>query len=304
MNLTHVLAFHRVATAGSFVAAARFAGVSQPTLSTQVRQLEQTTGLELFARSGRQIRLTSDGERLLMATRQLVHCIGEVEQVLTANAGQTRGVLKVAADSALHVIPVLAEMKRTHAGLRFSLAIANSSVVLKTVENGSADVGVSARRPESACLQALKLREDRLVLLVPKGDRWASRKQINLAELAGRDLVSREQGSMTREVLEAQLRELHVSPAQVLDVETREGVMEAVAAAFGVGVVFQSEAGNDPRLIRLSIRGADLAVAEYVVTRRDRPSSVLITRFLETAQLVALRRRWIGTAAGLRSALR
>ena len=47
MNLTHVLAFHRVATAGGFTAAARMAGVSQPTLSAQVRALEVASGLAL-----------------------------------------------------------------------------------------------------------------------------------------------------------------------------------------------------------------------------------------------------------------
>jgi DNA-binding transcriptional LysR family regulator len=301
VNLTHVLAFHRVATAGSYVAAARLAGVSQPTLSTQVKALETAVGCQLIARTGRQFRLTGDGERLFQATSRLALAIGEVEQTLRADRRSASGPLKVASDSALHVIPVLAEMKRSQAGLRFSLAIANSSAVLRQVQNGTADIGVSARRPDDPGLQAVKLREDRLVLIVAGSDRWAARKQVALAELAGRDLVSREPGSMTREVLEQRLREARIQPAQVLDVETREGVMEAVAAGFGCGVVFRTEAGNDPRLTTLAIRGADLSVAEYVVTRRDGQAS-LVARFLETAQRVALRRRWIATVAGQESA--
>ncbi len=172
--------------------------------------------------------------------------------------------------------------------------------MLRNVEDGAADIGISARRPVGGELQAVKLREDRLVLLVARSDRWAARKQVTLAELAGCDLVSREQGSMTREVLEARLREARISPGQVLDVETREGVMEAVAAGFGCGVVFQSEAGSDPRLVRLALRGADLSVAEYAVTRSDRQAP-LVLRFLETAQRVALRRCWIGTGTGIAS---
>lgn len=298
MNLTHVLAFHRVASAGSFVAAARLAGVSQPTLSAQVRALEDAAGVALFARSSRQIRLTAEGERLYLSTSRLAESIADVEQILARDKTTARGQLRVSADSAHHVIPVLAEMKHRRSGFRFSLSIANSTAVLRDVRDGAADVGVSARQPEDAALQAMKLREDRLVLLVAKGDRWSGRKRVGLAELAGRDLVSREPGSMTREVLAGRLSEAHVATAQVLDVETREGVMEAVAAGFGVGVVFASEAGNDTRLVRLAIRGADLTVAEYAVARRDRQSSALVREFLETAQRVALRRRWIGLGAG------
>lgn len=297
MNLTHVLAFHRVASAGSFVAAARLAGVSQPTLSAQVKALEDAVGVALIERRSRQIALTTEGERLFAVTSRLQEVIEEVGEVLARNPAPSRGRLRVSADSALHVIPILAELKRQQPAFRFSLAVSNSSDVLREVLDGTADVGIAARTPEDARLAAVKLREDRLVLLVARGDRWASRKQIALPELAGRDLVSREQGSMTREVLEARLREGGIAPAQVLDVETREGVMEAVAAGFGVGVVFASEAGSDSRLHRLAIRGADLTVAEHVVTRRDRQSTGLVARFLETAQRVAVRRRWIGSGA-------
>ena len=299
MNLTHVLAFHHVAAAGSFVAAARLAGVSQPTLSAQVKALEDAAGITLIERRSRQIALTAEGERLFAATSRLQATIDDVGDVLARNPSQNRGRLRVSADSALHVIPILAELKRQQPAFRFSLAVSNSSDVLREVLDGAADVGISARRPEDARLTAVKLREDRLVLLVARGDRWSSRKQIALADLAGRDLVSREQGSMTREVLEARLREAGIAPAQVLDVETREGVMEAVAAGFGVGVVFASEAGTDTRLNRLTIRGADMTVAEHVVTRRDRQSTGLVARFLETAQRVAVRRRWLasGTSA-------
>ncbi len=295
MNLTHIVAFHRVAAAGSFVAAARLAGVSQPTLSAQVKALEDAAGVALIERRSRRIALTEDGTRLFALTSRLQEAIWDIEQVLARDPAQRRGTLRVSADSALHVIPILAELKRQQPGFRFSLAIANSTAVLRNVLDGAADVGVSARRPDDERLSAVKLREDRLVLLVARDDTWSSRKQITLSELSCRDLVSREQGSMTREVLEGRLSEAGIVPGQVLDVETREGVMEAVAAGFGVGVVFASEAGNDPRLHRLAIRGTDLTVAEHVVTRRDLQSAGLVARFLETAQRVAVRRRWIGT---------
>ena len=66
MNLTHILAFHRVAAAGSFTHAARLSGVSQPTLSGQVRDLEKLIGRRLFERTGRRVRLTETGPCCLL----------------------------------------------------------------------------------------------------------------------------------------------------------------------------------------------------------------------------------------------
>lgn len=116
MNLTHVLAFHRVATAGSFTRAARLAGLSQPTLSAQVRALERTIGTALFERAGGRLRLTAAGESLLRATVQLDAAISEVEAVLANDRIDLKGGLRIAADSAVHVFPILSEMKRRAAG--------------------------------------------------------------------------------------------------------------------------------------------------------------------------------------------
>src|SRR3990172_4784725 len=104
MNLTHVLAFHRVAAACSFTLAARMSGVSQPTLSAQVRALERAAGTTLFERTGRRIRLTAAGQALLEATGRLDEALGEVDRVLRGTRSAPRGNLRVSADSAVHVL--------------------------------------------------------------------------------------------------------------------------------------------------------------------------------------------------------
>jgi len=293
MNLTHVLAFHRVAAAGSFTLAARMSGVSQPTLSAQVRALERSAGIALFERNGRRIRLTAAGQALVAATSRLEEVLGEVDRVLRGTRYALRGGLRVSADSAVHVLPVLAELKRQSSSFNFSIRIDNSAEVTAHVLNDEADVGVMASASTDPRLFSVKIRHDRLVLLVSTRDALARRRSVRIADLRGRDLVVRERGSITREALEERLARDRIATGQVFDVATREAVREAVAAGFGVGVVFASEAGKDARLRALAISDADVALAEYAICRIERRSLGLVARFLDTAQQLALESGWL-----------
>ena len=105
-------------------------------------------------------------------------------------------------------MPILAALKRRHDGLTFSLKIDNSAAVLDQLIDhwrGHRRDGEDDLRP--APLLSMKLRDDRLVLFVPRAHPWAKRGRIPLADVAGRDLVVRERGSITREVFETRLAE-------------------------------------------------------------------------------------------------
>lgn len=293
MNLNHVLAFHKVAAAGGFSVAARLNGVSQPTLSSQVRALERTMGTALFERAGRGVRLTPAGEALYGATAKLSEAMEAVADIVIKERPAGRGGLRISADSAIHVLPVLAELKRRVKGLAFSLRIDNSSNVIAQVLKDEVDLGVMARPVTDPRLFSIKIREDRLVLLVGAKDAWARRARASIADLAGRDLVVREKGSITREVAEARIKGARIKTGQVFDVATREAVREAVAAGFGVGVVFASEAGNDARLKAVPIADQEVAVAEYAICRAERHRLGLVARFIETAHRLAVARGWL-----------
>jgi DNA-binding transcriptional LysR family regulator len=96
--------------------------------------------------------------------------------------------------------------------------------------------------------------------------------------------VIRERGSVTREVFETGLAAAGVVPKSLIDVETREGVREAVAAGFGIGVVFDSEFGVDPRFRTIEVSDADLTVGEYVVCLQERRRLALVRAFLDIAR--------------------
>lgn len=283
MNSTQLRAFHRVALAGGFSGAGRTAGISQPTLSAQVRALEVTHGVSLFNRHGRRISLTPLGQSLFAITTRLFAAEDEARDLLADTAALRRGQLRVAADNPAHVMPLLARLRARYAGLTFSLKIGNSADVIQSVLEFACDVAVMAKQVSDPRIHSLPIHHDRLVVFVPAGHPWAKRRSLRMTELAGADLVLRERGSITREVFETRLTEKGVRPGRLLEVETREAVREAVLAGFGVGVVFASELGDDAATRALRVSDVQLDVTEYLICLEERRRLPLVREFLAIA---------------------
>jgi aminoethylphosphonate catabolism LysR family transcriptional regulator len=284
MNLAQLRAFNAVAGAGGFTRAAARLGVTQPTLSGQVKTLEETYGVELIARRGRQLALTETGAALLELTRRIFGLAEEAEQLLSAARGLERGHLRLGADAPYHVLPALSAFTRRYPKLRLSLTVGNSETLIRDLFDHRIDVAVVANLAPDARLHAVPVRRDRLVLFVPKRHPWARRKQVTPDQLAGERLVLREPGSSTRRVFETAMARAGVALDEVIEINSREAVREAVAAGLGVGVVSESEFGNDPRLVKVALAEADLGATEYVACLAERTELRLIRAFLEIVE--------------------
>lgn len=284
MTPTQLRAFHLVAESGSFSAAARASGLSQPNLSGQVTALEKAYGVRLFDRRGRTIVPTETGRQLHGLTTRLMALQEEARALLAGEQALTRGHLRIAADSAHHVVPIMASLRRRAKNLTFALSIDNSAVVLDRLLRHEADVAVMAKSVSDPRLVAVRLRRDRLVLFAPSGHVFAKRGRIALAALSGQELVLRERGSITREVLEQAMAAADIRPGAIVEVQTREGVREAVAAGFGIGAVFESELGDDRRFRRIVVTDTEFGVAEYAVSLQESRRLALVRAFMDEAE--------------------
>ncbi len=287
MNYAQLRAFHAVASAGSYTRASQMLNVTQPTLSGQVKGLEEAYGLRLFQKRGRGVELTDLGRRLLEVTRRFFGLEAEAEQLLAGARGLSAGQLRVGADAPTHVMPLLAAFSRRHPGVRLSISFGNSGKVLEDLFARRSEIAVLADLPADPRIFALPLRKDRLVAFVERGHAWARRRGIQIEEVAGKRLVLREPGSTTRAIFEAALEERGIAPGEILEIGSREAVREAVAAGLGIGVVFESEFGRDPRLHALALRDATLEAVEYAACLQDRRAVRVVRAFFDLARETA-----------------
>jgi aminoethylphosphonate catabolism LysR family transcriptional regulator len=287
MNHAHLRAFHAVASEGSFTRAAARLHVTQPTLSGQVKALEETYGVRLFDRRGRRVAPTELGSTLLDLTRRLFSLEDEAEQLLAATRGLRKGHLRVGADAPYHVTAALSAFTKRYPGVQLSLTVGNSAALARELFEHKIDVAVLANVAGGSRLHAKPLRRDRLVAFVARTHPWARRRRIDLADLADQRLVLREQGSATRQIFETEMARRGLALGEVLDMNSREAVRETVAAGLGIGVVSVSEFGRDPRIKALELAGGDLTMTEYIVCLAERRDLRLISAFLRIVEQAA-----------------
>lgn len=278
----HLRSFHAVATHGSFTRAAEMLHITQPTLSGQVKELEERYGTKLFVRHGRRIELTDIGKSAFSITRLMFRHEEEVEHLLQSARALTSGELRVAADSPYIATPLLAQFQRIYPGIQISIQYGNSQQLMSWIESRRCDIAFMPNIPqEDERLYSIPLLPDRLVVFVSQDHDWAERHSVSIEELVSQRVILREKGSRTRSIFEEAIAEAGLSLQDVMEISGREGVREAVAAGFGIGIVAENELLADSRLRALPVSNAELAHAEYVVCLQEMRSLRVNDAFLE-----------------------
>ncbi|MFD7029712.1 LysR family transcriptional regulator [Streptomyces sp. NPDC059917] len=192
----HLRVLRAVAGTGSFSAAARELGCTQPAVSQQMKALEQSAGTPLLVRAGREMRLTQAGEALVRHAAGILAGLTAAEEEVAAIAGLRAGRVRLVSfpsGSSTLVPTALAAMRAEHPGTRISLVEAEPPRSVEMLREGDCDVALAFRYagagPDGTAaewddLVVRPLLTDRLVGLVPERHRLAGAARVGMAELA------------------------------------------------------------------------------------------------------------------------
>jgi DNA-binding transcriptional LysR family regulator len=279
-----------IAELGSLGRAAARHRMSQPAVSQRMTQLERNLGVTLLQRSRAGTSLTPAGERITALARRVLSEAHALMAGVAAVVAEEGNHLRVAASLTVaeYLLPGwLSALHTESPSVILALEVANSSRVLARVREASADVGFvegDDKPPEG--MSAVVVRSDRLVVVVGPGHPWAHRgSAVGGAELATADLIVREPGSGTREVLDRALRpwggahsSLELGSTASILAAARRG--EAAAVLSALAVAQDVDAG---RLVPVPTDGVDLSRALRAVWPANRPLAPLGRRLLNLA---------------------
>ncbi|RZD96964.1 LysR family transcriptional regulator [Streptomyces albidoflavus] len=189
----HLRVLRAVAATGSFSAAARELGCTQPAVSQQMKALESSAGTPLLIRTGREMRLTQAGEALTRHAAGILAGLTAAEEEVAAIAGLRAGRVRLVSfpsGSSSLVPAALAALRAAHPGTRVSLEEAEPPRSAELLRAGDCDIALAFRYAGATApdewddLVVRPLLADRLVGLVPEGHRLADAASAGIGELA------------------------------------------------------------------------------------------------------------------------
>ncbi|MCX4764413.1 LysR family transcriptional regulator [Streptomyces sp. NBC_01275] len=192
----HLRVLRAVAATGSFSAAGRELGCTQPAVSQQMKALEASVGTPLLIRSGREMRLTQAGEALVRHAVGILSGLTAAEEEVAAIAGLRAGRVRLVSfpsGSSTLVPTALAALRAAHPGTRVSLEEAEPPNSVELLRAGDCDIALAFRYERAAGgaggeewddLVVRPLLTDRLVALVPERHRLARAQSLAIGELA------------------------------------------------------------------------------------------------------------------------
>ncbi|MFD4948361.1 MULTISPECIES: LysR family transcriptional regulator [unclassified Streptomyces] len=193
----HLRVLRAVAATGSFSAAARELGCTQPAVSQQMKALEASAGTTLLIRTGREMRLTQAGEALVRHASGILAGLTAAEEEVAAIAGLRAGRVRLVSfpsGSSTLVPGALAALRAAHPGTRVSLVEAEPPRSVEMLREGDCDIALAFRYGASGAewddLVVRPLLTDRLIGLVPEGHRLAGSAAVGIAELADESWIA------------------------------------------------------------------------------------------------------------------
>jgi DNA-binding transcriptional LysR family regulator len=292
VDLQKLRVFVAVAQESNVTRAARRLSLSQPALSKQLAELEESLGTLLFDRLPRGVRLTAAGQLLLGHAERIFAAERAAEAELGELVGLRGGRLSIGASTTIgsYLLPsVLGAFHRAHPAVTLELEIANTTLIQAMVADGRTDLGLTEGVVPGEQFSFEVAHYDQMVAIAAPDHPLAHRKQVRIADLTHTPFIARERGSGTREVIERALAErgLQIEPAMALG--STEAVKNAVSAGAGVAIVSRLTVElelTSGRLSLLELRDLSLRRELHMVQlrgRRPSPAAEAFIGFLRAA---------------------
>jgi DNA-binding transcriptional LysR family regulator len=290
MDLWQLTIFCRVVEWRSFSKAAEAVHLSQPTVSSHIRDLEDQFGCPLVDRLSRETVPTEAGRLLYGYALRMLSLRDETQTAMARYQGKTSGRLVLGGSTIPggYLLPrMVGQFKKRFPGVTLSLMIADTEQIVSGVLDGTLELGVVGAESRDKRVHQEILIEDQMRLIVPAGHPWSSKKKVAAALLLKEPYIVRERGSGTlqsiRESLKRQghdLEDLNI----VAEMGSTEAIRQGIREGIGVSILSTLAVADDlaaGRLKALSVEGLELTRRFFITRHRQRSPSPLADAFIE-----------------------
>lgn len=237
LSLHKLEVFSRVVQDGSFSRAATNLYMTQSAVSQHIQDLEASLGNRLFERGRRGVSLTTAGERLSEYTERILRLVADAEAAVTNVANLSEGQVKIGATPGINVywLPEwIQSFRMAYPRLSVSMQTGITSHIVDGVLGNQLSIGFVEGELDglqATHLERLDLQDVEHCIVVAQNNEWWASKTIDVADMAGRSFIMRQQSSQTRIWLDALLKQREVSLNVVAEFDNPESIKHAVMSS-------------------------------------------------------------------------
>lgn len=293
MDLWQLHVFVSVVEKKSFSKASQAINLSQPTVSTHVKELEALFQCRLLDRLGKTTEPTRAGRVLYDHAKELLALRDQTQAAMLDFLGHTKGELKVGGSTipAGYILPkIMGGFIREFPQVSVSLYAGDTLQVIDLVKNGDLELGVVGALTDDPAICQEKLIVDEMKLIVPAHHKWANQTSVSCSKLYNEPFIAREKGSGTwQSILKsmegAGFNSQDLSPCVTMGNST--SVIQGILNHVGISILSTMAVADEikaGRLHALSVKDLDLNRYFYLTLACKRTQSPICNRFIEFAK--------------------
>ena len=285
-TLHQLAVFEATARHSSFTRAAEELFITQPTVSSQIKQLSKAVGLPLFEQIGKRLYLTAAGQELLATCQDIFERLDNFEMKVADLKGTKQGRLRLSAiTTAKYFIPrLLGPFCQQYPGIDVSLKVINHEQITKRMMENEDDLYILSQPSEEVDLYTEPFLDNPLVVLAPHNHPLADQSNIPIEKLNGESFIMREQGSGTRTAVQNLFAKHKVSVKVKLELGSNEAIKQAIAGGLGISVLSRHtliSAENNREITVLDVQHFPIKRRWYVAYLSNKQLSVIAQTFIE-----------------------
>lgn len=237
MNLKDLKYLVALADTGHFGKAAERSFVSQPTLSAQLKKLEEYLGVKLVERQPKNVQLTEVGKQIVVRARRMLDEGDEIVALARSNTDPFAGKLKVALIPTIgpYLLPrVMQKIRKGLPHLGLMLYEYQTESLLKRLRDGEIDLGIMAMPALADGVETRDLYEENFTVALPNNHPLASKANIKVQDLKGHTLLLLEDGHCLRDQALEVCSRVDVKEAEDFRATSLETLRQMVVAGLGI----------------------------------------------------------------------
>jgi DNA-binding transcriptional LysR family regulator len=290
MDLWQLNIFCKVVELKSFSKAGESVHLSQPTVSSHIKDLEDHFGMRLVDRMSRRVSPTKAGELLFDYARQLIALRDRTEAAMAEFSGKIRGRLVLGGSTIPggYVLPrIIGLFAKRYPEVQVSLKVGDTSEIISDVLDGRIEAGIVGAKHRDRMLEQIPVMADEMCLVVPADHPWAQRARIRIRELIEAPFIVRETGSGTLRSIAHRLQNKGIGIADlhvVAEMGSTEAVRQGVKSGVGLSILSTVAVADDIQsgaLKAVPIEDLNLQRSFYLTTHKQRTPSPLCDVFIQ-----------------------